>query len=190
MSKLLPLTLLLYLVPGAARAEEPALPPEGQTELRTEAVTGSDAPRVVVRAVFPVPARKVWQIVSDCATYQDHLPRIAASKLVQREGAVHLCEVTVAMPFPLSNLTAVTREVHTESATGMARRWTLERGDYLVNQGSWEVTALGDGSRCLVVYTIHAKPKTRVPAWMQESAQKKALPELFERVRTEAAKLP
>ncbi len=184
------LAALLCLAPALGQAQEAPLPPEGQTELRTESVVGSDAPRVVVRAVLPVPARKVWQIVSDCATYQDHLPRVAASKLLQREGAIHVCEVTVAMPFPLSNLTAVTRAVHTESATGMSRRWTLERGDYHVNQGSWEVTPLGDGTRCLVVYTIHAKPKTRVPGWMQESAQKKALPELFERVRTEAAKLP
>jgi len=185
---MLPLLLALLVVPAQAGA--PALPAEGQTELRTEEVKDSDVPRLVVRAVLPVPARKLWQIVSDCATYKDHLPRVAASKLVQREGDVHTCEVTIAMPFPLSNLTAVTKAIHTESERGMSRRWTLERGDYTLNQGSWEITPLGDGAKSLVVYTVHAKPKTKVPGWMRESAQKKALPELFERVRSEAEKLP
>ncbi|HEY3448741.1 MAG TPA: SRPBCC family protein, partial [Myxococcales bacterium] len=139
--------------------------------------------------VFSLPAKKLWKIVSDCATYKDHLPRIVASKLVSREGEIHVCEVKIGVPFPLSDMTGVTRAVHTETEKAMSRRWKLEKGDYEFNEGSWEVSALEE-SKSLVVYKLHARPKARVPAWMRQSAQKKALIELFERVGKEAAKLP
>ena len=143
----------------------------------------------MARAVLDVPAKKVWAIVSDCAHYKEHMPRVAASELLKQEGNVYTCKVTVSMPFPLSDLTGVTRAVHEESAAGMARRWTLVSGDYKVNEGSWEVKPL-DGQSSLVTYTVHAEPNTAVPAAIRELAQKKTLPEMFERVKTEAGKLP
>jgi ribosome-associated toxin RatA of RatAB toxin-antitoxin module len=183
------LALAAFALAPGARAEE-ALPPAGQVEVKSFSVKDSDAPKIVVRAVLDVPAKKIWKIVSDCAHYKDHMPRIAASKLVKQSGNTYTCEVTVALPFPLSNLTGVTEAVHEESEKGMTRRWHLVSGDYKVNDGSWEVKPLGDGSKSLVVYTVHAEPKTAVPGWIRESAQKKALPEMIERVKAEASKLP
>jgi ribosome-associated toxin RatA of RatAB toxin-antitoxin module len=179
--------LALSALPGTAAGED--LPAPGQVEIKSYAVTGSSTPRIVARGVMDVPAKKVWAIVSDCAHYKEHLPRVAASELLKKEGNVHTCKVTIDMPFPLSNLTGVTSAVHTESDTAMSRKWTLVSGDYTVNEGSWEVKAL-DGGQSLVVYTIHAEPKTSVPEWIRETAQKKTLPELFERVKAEAGKLP
>lgn len=176
------------LGPAAAAADD--LPARGQVEIRSYAVPGSNTPRVVVRAVMELPPRKVWAVVSDCARYKERMPRIAASELVKQEGNRQTCRVTVEMPFPLANLTGVTTAVLQESAAGMSRRWTLVSGDFKANDGSWEVTPVGNGSSSLVVYTIHAEPTTSVPAWLRESAQRKALPELFERVKAEAAKLP
>ena len=180
-------TLALSALPGSAAGDD--LPEKGKVEIKSFAVTGSSAPRIVARAVVDMPAKKLWAVVSDCAHYKERLPRVAASELVKKEGNVHTCKVTIAMPFPLSNLTGVTAAVHTESETAMSRRWTLVSGDYNVNEGSWEVKAL-DGGQSLLVYTIHAEPKTSVPDWIRESAQKKTLPELFERVKVEAGKMP
>jgi len=182
------LVVMGVAVPGAAAGDE--LPAKGQVEVKTFPVDGSSAPRIQVRAVMDLPPRKIWQIVSDCATYKDHLPRVAASRLVSREGNKFTCEVTIAMPFPLSNLTGVTEAVHEESEKGMTRRWKLLRGDYKVNEGSWEVRPIDkSGTSSLVIYNIHAEPNTAVPDWIRESAQKKALPEMIERVRAEAGKL-
>lgn len=179
----------LALLPGAAAGDQ-TLPDSGKVDVKMVPVSGS-GPKVVARAVLAVPPKKVWQIVSDCAHYKEHMPRVAASELVKKVGNVHTCKVTISMPFPFSNLTAVTDAVHEESDQGMSRRWKLVRGDYTYNEGSWEVfPADKAGKTSLVVYTVHAEPKTSVPAWIRESAQKKALPEMIERVGAEAAKLP
>jgi ribosome-associated toxin RatA of RatAB toxin-antitoxin module len=184
------LFLAALALPGAASGDDD-LPAKGTVEVKSFAVPGSSTPKIVARAVMDVPAKKVWQIVSDCARYKERLPRIAASALLKQEGNVYTCKVTVSMPFPLSDLTGVTRAVHDESAAGMSRRWTLVSGDYKVNDGSWEVKPLDPaGKSSLVVYTIHAEPNTAVPAAIREAAQKSALPDLFERVKTEAGKLP
>lgn len=180
---------ILAIAPGSA-AGDAALPAKGQVEIKSVAVKDS-GPKIVARAVLDVPPKKVWQIVSDCAHYKDHMPRIAASELVKKTGNVHRCKVTISMPFPFSNLTAITDSVHEESDQGMSRRWKLVSGDYEYNEGSWEVKpADAAGTQSLIVYTVHAEPKTAVPDWIRESAQKKALPEMIERVRAEAAKLP
>ena len=183
------LAIAILVLPAALRAEEKALPVEGKPELTLEEVKDSDEPRYVVRGVFSLPAKKVWKVVSDCASYKDRMPRFVASRLVSREGDVHVCEIKVGVPFPLSDLTGVTRAVHTETDKAMSRVWTLEKGDYEFNAGSWEVTALEE-NKSLAVYKLHARPKAKVPAWMRKSAQQKALLELFERVGQEAAKLP
>lgn len=184
---------VLSIAAAAARpvAADPALPAKGEVEVKAYAVAGSDAPRVVVRAVMDLPPKKIWQIVSDCAHYKGRLPRVASSELVKKAGNVHTCKVTISMPFPLSDLTATTEAVHEESDKGMTRRWKLVSGDYKVNEGSWEVKALNkEGTSSLVTYTVHAEPNTAVPAFIRESAQKKALPDMIEHVRAEAAKLP
>jgi ribosome-associated toxin RatA of RatAB toxin-antitoxin module len=180
---------VLAALPGPASGDD-ELPAPGQVEVKSYAVPGSSVPKIVVRGVMDLPAKKIWAIVSDCAHYKDHLPRVAASELLKVEGNVHTCKVTIAMPFPLSNLTGVTAAVHEESDAGMSRRWKLLSGDYKVNDGSWEVKPLDKaGTRSLVTYSIHADPNTSVPDWIRESAQKKTLPEMFERVRLEAGKL-
>jgi len=176
------------LVPGAEAGD--AAPPHGQPEVKVFSVKGSEVPKIVVRAVIHQPPKKVWQIVSDCGQYKQHMPHIAASKQVKKDGNKVTCEVTISMPFPFSNLTAVTEAVHEESAGGFSRKWKLVRGDYTMNNGSWEVKPLdAAGTKSLVTYTVHADPKTAVPDWIREAAQKKALPEMIARVESEAGKL-
>lgn len=185
--------LAVFLVGVTPRsvAADPALPGKGEVEVKALPVAGSDTPKIVVRAVMDLPPKKIWQIVSDCAHYKDRMPRVAASEELKKVGNVHTCKVTIAMPFPLSNLTATTDAVHEESDQGMTRRWKLVSGDYKVNEGSWEVKPLNkEGTSSLVIYTVHAEPNTAIPAFIRESAQKKALPDMIERVRAEAARLP
>ena len=177
-------------VPGEATADAP-LPTPGQPQVNVYSVPGSNTPKVVVRAVLAQPPRKVWAVVSDCSKYSVRMPRVAKSRLVSKVGNKHTCEVTLSLPFPLSNLTAVTEAIHTESERKMSRRWKLVSGDYSINNGSWEVEAAdAAGTTSLVTYSVQAEPTTAVPDFVRAQAQKKALPELIERVGTEAAKIP
>jgi ribosome-associated toxin RatA of RatAB toxin-antitoxin module len=179
----------LFVSSFAAVSTGDDLPPKGTVDIKSFEVPGSSSPKIVARAVVEAPAKKIWAIVSDCAHYKGRMPRVAAAELLKKEGNVHTCKVTIEMPFPLSNLTAVTAATHTETDTVMKREWKLVSGDYKVNQGSWEVKALPDGTS-YVVYTVHAEPNSAVPAAIREAAQKKALPEMFEKVKAEANKLP
>ena len=171
--------------PGAALGDDAP-----KVDIKTFAVPGSDTPKIVMKSTLDVPPKKVWAIISDCSKYKGRLPRIAAAKLLSRSGNKFTCEVTIDMPFPLSNLTAVTEATHEESATAMVRRWKLVRGDYKVNEGSWEVRPAEGGAKSLVTYTVHAEPNTAIPSVIREAAQKKTLPDLMARVRSEAKKLP
>jgi ribosome-associated toxin RatA of RatAB toxin-antitoxin module len=178
------------LAPSAAVADGQPLPAKGETQVNVYNVAGQKTPKVVVRAIIEQPPRKVWAVVSDCASYKSHLPHVAKSRLVSRVGNKHTCEVTVELPFPLSNLTAVTEAIHEESDAGMTRRWKLVSGDYTVNNGSWEVRPLdATGNASVVTYTVQAEPTTAIPDFVRMQAQKKALPELIERVRNESAKI-
>jgi ribosome-associated toxin RatA of RatAB toxin-antitoxin module len=161
----------------------------GRIDVSTVAVKGSDVPMVVVRAIVRSPPANVWKVVSDCAHYKDRLPHTAASKQLSKSGNKVTCEVTIAVPFPMSNLTAVTEAVHDESPERMTRTWKLVRGDYEFNDGSWEVRPHDGGKASLVTYKVHAKPNAAVPGFLKNMAQKKALPELIERLRVEAAKI-
>lgn len=181
--------LLALLLPTLALADD--LPAKGKIEVKKVKVDGSDAPKFVVRTVMDLPPKKIWAVVSDCSHYKERMPRVAAAELLKKEGKVFTCRVTIKMPFPLSNLTATTDATHEETERSMSRRWKLVQGDYKVNTGSWEVKALDkDATRSLVTYTVHAEPNTHLPDWIRETAQAKALPELMDRVKSEAAKMP
>jgi ribosome-associated toxin RatA of RatAB toxin-antitoxin module len=184
------LGVVLLLVASAVAADDGKDLDDLHVDVSSLDVKGSDVPMVVVRAVVRSPPANVWKVVSDCAHYKDRMPHIAASRLVSQVGNKVTCEVTLSMPFPLANLTAVTEAAHEERPDRMTRTWKLVRGDYTFNEGSWEVRAHDGGKSSLVTYRVHAKPHAAVPGFLKEMAQKKALPELIGRLRVEAAKIP
>lgn len=178
------LVALTTLVGAEASAIDP-----GAVEVRTSAVKGSDMPKITAKAVLNQPPEKVWAVISDCSKYKGRMPRVAAAKLLKKDGNKFTCEVTVEVPFPFSNLTAVTLATHEESPSGMARRWKLIRGDYKRNEGSWEIKPIDGGKKSQVIYTVHVEPNTALPNSILEAAQKKALPDLFVRLEKEAGKM-
>lgn len=183
--------LVLFAAPNASVSAEPTLPAKGEVEIRSYSVAGSSIPKLVLRTVMDAPPKKVWQIVSDCAHYKEHLPDIVSSEIVTRSSNGDTCKVTYSMPFPFSNLTGVTESVNEVSERGMVRRWKHVSGDYKLNTGSWEVRpADAAGTSSLVTYTIQVDPNVAVPDFLRDSAQKKTLPGILKRIQAEAAKLP
>jgi len=161
----------------------------GKIVVTSVAVAGSPEPEHVVRAIVESPPASVWKVVSDCNHYKDRLPHVAASAELSRVGHTVTCQVTIAMPFPTSNLTAITEAVHDERPDGMSRTWKLVSGDYEFNDGSWTIASYRGGAASLVTYRVHVKPKTAIPGFIRNMAQEKALPDLLARVRVEAARM-
>lgn len=184
-----PLLLGAFVAMTTLLASEAVAVDPGAVEVKTSAVKGSDMPKITAKAVLSQPPEKVWAVISDCSKYKGRMPRVAASKLLKKDGNKFTCEVTVEVPFPFSNLTAVTEAVHEESPEGMSRRWKLVRGDYKKNEGSWEIKPLEGGAKSQVTYTVHVEPNTSLPSGILEAAQKKAIPDLFVRLEKEAAKM-
>lgn len=115
---------------------------------------------------------------------------MSESKLLKKSGNTFICEVEIDLPFPLSNLTAKTRGVHTVTPTKMTRKWTLIKGDFRVNTGSWVVESFNEsGTRSLVTYTVHAEPTTSVPDWVKKKARDSSMPKLIKRLRKESKKV-
>ena len=122
------------------------------------------------------------------------MPSIAASKELSRSGDESTkftaeCEVTADVPFPFSDLTSVSRATMTIDAQSgsYTRAWTLIRGDYEVNDGSWSLVPVDGGAKTKVTYRIHVKPKLPLPDSMIRSTQETRLPQVIQRLRDRTA---
>ena len=145
---------------------------------------GAQLPEATVQAVVDAPPAAVWKIIDDCANYKRNMPRIAESKQLSRNGNVAICEVTVDMPMPLSNLTSVTEATATVGPPMWKRAWKFIRGTYKRNEGSWTLSAFDpEGKRTRVVYKVLAVPDMSVPNFMIRRAQEGAFPDLLKRLR-------
>tara|TARA_B100000579_G_C22643106_1_gene762438 strand:- start:135 stop:758 length:624 start_codon:yes stop_codon:yes gene_type:complete len=186
------LVLLLISVPTQAFAEKGLTLRERLDKgeiVKKNAESNERRVQATVTAVVDAPPEDVWAIVSDCARYAETMYRIAESKLLEKKGNHWICEVTVGVPGPLPNLTAVTDAVHTVTSKRWERKWTLIRGDYHENRGSWVLGPFNkEGTRTLVVYRASVKPKIAVPDAILKWAQKSSATEVFLRLRKEVAK--
>ena len=179
-----PILLLVLLFPLTAFAGEKEKLDAGEILVETADVAGSDVPSITVTGVINVAPERVWAILEDCENYAGRLPRIDESREISRDGDIVICEVTVGLPFPMSDLSSQTRAVHTVGPPSWKREWTLIEGNYKINDGSWTLTTFnGDDSRTLAVYTVHAEPESRVPNRIRRRAQESSMPDIIETLR-------
>ena len=183
--------LFALAAPAAAQSND-ALD-RGEIFVHLQDVAGFDYPRLVVKAVVNAPPQKVYEIVSNCDRFPQRMPRVKEAKTLKRSASSCTCSVTVNLPFPMSDLTAVTVDQRKSGPDVWYRKWRLASGvetSYKHNVGGFELRPFkGDPNRTYVHYSIHAIPKTMVPDFMRKSAQKKSLPGMIERIRKEVKKL-
>lgn len=160
----------------------------GDIVIETEAVPGYSAPRLLVHAVIDAPPERVWPLIDDSSRYTAYMPRVKACRELSRVGDVVETQMTIDMPFPLKDLTAVTRAKHTVIAgERYSREWELVRGDYERNTGSWTfVPVADDPGRTLVRYEIHVVTRSKVPKKVVAMAQERAIPGLIQALRDNA----
>jgi ribosome-associated toxin RatA of RatAB toxin-antitoxin module len=131
------------------------------------------------------PPAAVWAVLRDCGKYDQFLPRVEHSALLARVGNVATCEGKIDLPFPLGSLSSVTRVVETRRPDGgFQRRWTLVRGGYEHNDGSWTLVPWGPGGqRTLAIYRIDMDPKTIVPDFLLRRIQTTTAHKVFDAIR-------
>lgn len=134
--------------------------------------------------VVDAPSTEVWPILRDCAHFSLFMPRTKTSAVKEEDG-VPLCHVELNLPFPLMNLWSDTKSVQREDPAGhFHRAWTLVRGTYRRNSGSWSVLPWGaEKKKTLVIYAIDSDPIILVPDGILRSAQTGSLPEVFNAIR-------
>ncbi|MFZ4577673.1 MAG: SRPBCC family protein [Myxococcota bacterium] len=176
--------LLLSAAPAGAVETDQARLDRGEVIVRMRAVEGSTLPMMVGRGVIDVPPVRLWKVVEACGSYVGKLPRVIRSRELSRVGAVAVCETTSQLPFPIGELTSITRAVHETSPGRWVRRWTLVGGDYEDNSGAWILQPFdAAGTRTLLTYEAHVEPKMSVPNAIIHAAQKRGMPTLFDHLR-------
>ncbi len=156
----------------------------GEVLVRRVELPGGGPPEIRVEAIIDAAPADVWPVIEDCGRYRHTMPRISASEELSFKDGVQVCKVTVDAPFPLSDLTAVTRVEVRRGPPVWTRSWTLLRGDYKTNVGSWTLTPEGPaGRRSHVKYRVRVDPDIPVPGVVQAMAQERSLPEMIEGIR-------
>ncbi len=156
----------------------------GDVVLREFKPTDNRGIGVESMALVEAPSSEVWPVLRDCQHFSEFMPRTKTSTALEEAG-VPLCHVELKLPFPLTNLWSDTKSVQREEPAGhFLRQWTLVRGTYHRNNGSWTVLPWGEsGKRTLVVYMIDSDPAMLVPDALLRSAQTGSLPEVFGSIR-------
>ncbi len=184
----IPVLFMGALVTPAQAAESDAERlARGETIVRIEAAKEGGPALARVTGLIDAPPEKVWPHIDRCGDYKRFLPRVSDSEELSRAGDQVRCRVVIDTPWPLADLTSVTRATHFVTPTLYKRSWALESGDYLVNEGSWTLTP-HDGGRTLAVYEIRSQLRQDVPAVVRDLAQRRAMPEMMAAVRRRAAK--
>jgi ribosome-associated toxin RatA of RatAB toxin-antitoxin module len=191
--RLASLVSLVLLCALPAFAEPVPFPKLSEKELKK-----LEANEVVVRETKPTdnkgvgaeamslvdaPTREVWPVLRDCQHFMHFMPKTKKSELLEENGE-KLCHIELRRPVPLTDLWSDTKSVVREEPEGhYLRAWTLVRGTYHRNSGSWHILPWAEGKKTLVVYTIDTDPKMIVPDALIRSAQTGSLPDVFTAIR-------
>lgn len=158
---------------------------EGEILLTTHEQPGSDIPVVQIRATIDAAPERVWALIDKCDGYKKVMPRMSESEELERNGNKVKCRTKISVPWPMSDLEAVTWAEHIITpGKKWVRKWTLESGSFDKNDGSWVITPYGDdGKQTLVVYEAATKPKSSVPGFIRNIAQQSSLPDIIHNLR-------
>ncbi|MBE2252531.1 MAG: hypothetical protein IAE78_23565 [Myxococcus sp.] len=160
----------------------------GEVAIRETAPTGGKGVGAMAFGVVDATSDEVWPVLRDCQHFWQFMPRTKKSWVKDEAGVGHICHVELSMPFPLPDLWSDTvAQIREEPKGHYLRAWTLVRGSYHRNNGSWTIVPWGDGKQSLVVYAIDTDPKMAVPDPLIRMGQAGSLPEVISQIRKRVA---
>lgn len=140
--------------------------------------------------VLPYPPEVVWPVVRDCDRFDEFLPHVVRSDRHDVAGTT-TCTVVTDLPFPLGEVTSeVSVTFHTLDGGGHRRSWTLVRGDYVRNDGSWTVVPWGEyAAESLAINEMDVQPDSMLPTFLVRAVQYHHLPESWAAIEARARAL-
>ena len=140
--------------------------------------------------IVDAPTSEVWPVLRDCEHFAKFMPRTKDSSVATVDGET-ICHLEINMPFPLANLWADSKQALKEESGGVYQRaWSLKKGTYKRNNGSWTLHPWGpEKKQTLLVYSLDTDPAVLIPDGILRSAQVGSLPEVFKAVRARVTAL-
>jgi Polyketide cyclase / dehydrase and lipid transport len=167
-------------------------------QVHERAFPNARVPELRAVSVFDVAPEVMWNVIRDYARYPETMPYIKESRILKTEGerVVYVYALVDVDFFGVWTRDYVVKFVEESELNGERRyrtAWTLANElappkpasvvRIELNQGSWEVVALDEGARTLVVYQGVVDPGGALPSATVRWANSSALPKLFEALR-------
>jgi hypothetical protein len=170
-----------------------------------------------VVGVVDAPIDTVWAVLSDYNSYQQFMPRLDVTYMVDRdvmdefsmkedwtrpqfeallsryrtdelEGEGLYYYNVLDIPFPMADLWFLLKMVRNPSLHRFS--WSLVYGNMLINEGAWELKSCStDDSTTLVSYTTSSDPGVNVPHFLENLALRSTLPNTIESLRERVRQL-
>ncbi len=167
-------------------ADERAVVERGDVVLRTTAVDGTQS-RDVVRAAVRIaaPPTQVFRIMTDCTQALAFVPHLKRCTVLETapDRSWQLIAQRLDYGWYAPALDYVIRADYVLDRSVVMRQ---VRGDFVVNEGRWELEPQSDGLHTLLTYQIHAVPPSYVPAWLQRRSVVRELPAMLRALRARA----
>ncbi len=125
-------------------------------------------------------AKLLMNVLCDFESYPDFLPRMKRARVLLHEGDSY--EVDFALDFV--RLLEYTLRLH---RAPLVLEWTLVRGFFRNNRGSWTLEQREDG--ILATYRIDIQPQAFVPRAVMNSLLRHDLPDTLQRFKHRAESL-
>jgi hypothetical protein len=163
---------------------------------------GSNIHETKAVGTFDAPPRVVWAAIRDYDRYEEFIPYVKQSRIVEREGAVLHVHSELKLPI-VSERDYVLRVVDESKGDEYLATWTAsDKGPppragviRITNtKGFWHLEPIDGGKRTRGTYYIFSDPAGALPAWVANRGNTTAIPDIFNAFRkqlpTYAAKAP
>jgi len=139
---------------------------------------------------MPVAPAKLKPVFVECEHFHKFMPRTLSSKVSNKKEGTATCEMVVDMPFPFDDLWSTVNTKWGETQPGVwVRSWTLVRGSFNRNLGSWTVIDTPDPNVSIAVYEASVDPKVSIPDFILRAAQVNTIPDLMSAILKRAQAL-
>jgi ribosome-associated toxin RatA of RatAB toxin-antitoxin module len=174
-------------------SDELAALERGEIVLRAPPTNASERKRLaeserdVVRAAVRIAARPdvVFRVMIDCAAALEYVPHLQRCEVLETapDKSWQLIQQRLDYGWYTPALDYVFRAEYELNRAVSIRQ---VRGDFIANEGRWELEPASDGRTTLLRYRVRAVPPNFVPPWLQRRSMARELPNLLRGLRARA----
>jgi ribosome-associated toxin RatA of RatAB toxin-antitoxin module len=127
-----------------------------------------------------VSPERLMTVITDFEAYPDFIPEMVSAKIIRQTGDVW----EVAFGIHVVRRLDYTLRLSKMSPTRV--EWRLVSGVFRSNEGTWQLTALGDGDRTHAEYTVDIQVGMFLPGSLVRSLVGKSLPSMLTKFKARA----